>query len=326
MGDGKMRMGTKSLLFGCHQVILHPIFVTAAWIKCYKKLPNPKEQICIIIHDWGYWGKPNMDGPEGEGHPRWAANFADHHLGIHYGDLCMYHSRFLAKLRHHSVSKLCLPDKVGVGMMPVWLWVSLSASSVLSGLLLGDGNLGIVSNNARYQMDQSQQNCMDWLQLIASSFRIARIPVSDGFPKPWLLKSHGEQYTGYLLLTRSCKALSDEYYRWYKNGIKIVPKDLVVDPVCLANWFMSDGGSRKNGISDITVALSTCSFSTPDIDFLVQKLNKLDIYPSESRKDHVIRIYERHSVNKFMDTVSPYMVDSMKYKVKYAYGSDKWIN
>jgi hypothetical protein len=124
-----MEQGTKSLLFGDHQFIIHPIYVTAAWIKCYKKLPNPKEQICIIIHDWGYWGKPNMDGEEGERHPIWAADFADKHFGVRYHDLCLYHSRFLSKWHKHQVSKLCLPDKVGVGMMPVWLWVTLGKMS-----------------------------------------------------------------------------------------------------------------------------------------------------------------------------------------------------
>lgn len=124
-----MKVGTKSLLCGCHQFVLHPAFVYLAWIRCYRELPNPKETVCIIIHDLGYWGKPNMDGEEGERHPIWAADFADKHFGVRYGDLCLYHSRFLSKRHKHQVSKLCLPDKVGVGMMPVWLWVGLSRLS-----------------------------------------------------------------------------------------------------------------------------------------------------------------------------------------------------
>jgi hypothetical protein len=129
-----MKIGTKSLLFGCHQVLIHPPFVYAAWVKCYHRLPNLKETICIVIHDWGYFGKPNMDGPEGESHPIWAAGFAarwlDHDTKmvkgkLRYATLCMYHSRFMARSQDTDVSKLCLPDKVGVGLMPVWLWVTL---------------------------------------------------------------------------------------------------------------------------------------------------------------------------------------------------------
>src|ERR1035437_1297336 len=125
-----MNIGTKTLLYGCHQFILHPIFVYTAWIKLYHNLPNPTETLCIIIHDWGYWGKPNLDGPEGEDHPRWAAEFIYRHALSKYGDyyaLCMYHSRFQARKHLASVSRLCLPDKLGVALMPTWLWVGLGS-------------------------------------------------------------------------------------------------------------------------------------------------------------------------------------------------------
>lgn len=120
-----MKIGTKTLLFGNHQVILHPILVFTAWIKLYRKPPNWKELICIVIHDWGYWGKPNLDGEEGENHPMWAASWTRRHFGTYYGVLCLFHSRFKAKQRNREPSKLCLADKYGVALSPVWLWVLL---------------------------------------------------------------------------------------------------------------------------------------------------------------------------------------------------------
>lgn len=122
-----MKIGTKTLLFGNHQVILHPILVLIAWIKLYKRLPNWKELLCIIMHDWGYWGKPNLDSKEGEGHPRWAAELVHDLFREHYyWELCMFHSRFQAKRYYNSKpSKLCLADKYGVALIPVWLWVFL---------------------------------------------------------------------------------------------------------------------------------------------------------------------------------------------------------
>ena len=142
-----MNVGTKSLLFGCHQVLIHPVLVYTAWVKLYHKLPNPKETVCIVIHDWGYWGKPNMDGEEGEWHPKPAALFAAKHfdtgkddgafrkhgdLGTHhskYFSLCMFHSRFMARKYGVQPSKLCLPDKYGVALMPAWMWVGLGTLS-----------------------------------------------------------------------------------------------------------------------------------------------------------------------------------------------------
>ncbi len=131
-----MKVGTKSLWFGVHQVFIHPLFVLWGWKKLYG-WPNWKEMVCIIIHDWGYWGCADMDGDEGERHPRWAAQIACRlfdkqiDLGTHsewewnYYDLCLLHSRFYAKKVCRKPSKLCWSDKLGSALYPPWLWVLL---------------------------------------------------------------------------------------------------------------------------------------------------------------------------------------------------------
>lgn len=68
-----MNVGTKSVLFGAHAFYLHPFFIFRAWWKLYGFPWDPRLWLAFAIHDLGYWGKPNMDGPEGETHPEWAA-------------------------------------------------------------------------------------------------------------------------------------------------------------------------------------------------------------------------------------------------------------
>jgi len=63
-----MKIGTKSILYGAHQFLLHPVFVAWAWIKLYGFPWDPRIWIAFFVHDLGYWGKPNMDGVEGETH------------------------------------------------------------------------------------------------------------------------------------------------------------------------------------------------------------------------------------------------------------------
>ncbi len=63
-----MKTGTKSLLYGAHQFLLHPIMVAIAWTKLYGFPLDPRIWIAFFIHDIGYWGKPNMDGKEGKTH------------------------------------------------------------------------------------------------------------------------------------------------------------------------------------------------------------------------------------------------------------------
>jgi len=64
-----MHMGTKSLLFGYHQLLLHPLFVWAGWLKLYGWTWDPRVVLAFFVHDIGYFGKPNMDGLEGKQHP-----------------------------------------------------------------------------------------------------------------------------------------------------------------------------------------------------------------------------------------------------------------
>ena len=118
-----MRLGTKSLLFGVHQFIWHPITVYLAWVCLYGKLPNIKETVCIIIHDWGYWGCPNMDGKEGERHPEFAAGLAHAMFGERYFQLCLLHSRHYARGINKEPSMLCWADKFSICYDPWWLYL-----------------------------------------------------------------------------------------------------------------------------------------------------------------------------------------------------------
>lgn len=125
-----MKMGTKSLLFGCHQFILHPLFVWAAWVKLYgwRFAFDSKSLVCIVIHDWGYWGSPNMDGKRGERHPAISAAIIrrfNWEFSDWYEDLVLLHSRTVAHKLRRNPSPLCYADKLGTAMMPTWLWVGL---------------------------------------------------------------------------------------------------------------------------------------------------------------------------------------------------------
>lgn len=137
-----MNVGTRSILWGVHAFWFHPLTVLLAWIELYG-FPNWKELVCIFIHDSGYWGKPNMDGAEGEMHPRWAADWAFEHLDcpdipydreikdyFHYHDLCLYHSRTCAKKYGVEPSKLCWADKLSCKYDPWWFYLP---RAVLSG-------------------------------------------------------------------------------------------------------------------------------------------------------------------------------------------------
>lgn len=150
-----MKIGTKSVLFGAHCFILHPFFVAAAWWKLYGFPWDPRLWVAFFVHDLGYWGKPNMDGEEGEQHPYWGAklmhrlfdgrkivkvgavqgvdaNGQTKSFGIFksiddtkWYEFTLYHSRFLAKRNGAQYSKLCVADKLAIALTPAWLYLPM---------------------------------------------------------------------------------------------------------------------------------------------------------------------------------------------------------
>ena len=135
-----MNIGTKSLIFGVHQVFIHPLWVALAWWKLYGFPWDPRLWVAFIVHDWGYWGCPEMDGKIGDHHPELGANIlhllfdssfsfeAGKLIKRFHSDLTWYyfgmcHSRFLAKQLGHQPSKLCMADKLSLSLEPWWLYL-----------------------------------------------------------------------------------------------------------------------------------------------------------------------------------------------------------
>lgn len=113
--------------------MIHPYYTLKGWIKLYG-WPDWKEAICIIIHDWGYWGCSDMDGKDGEKHPFWAGGFAykwldENYKYMNYRNLCFFHSSTVAEGLRFYPSRLCWADKYGMVLMPTWMWVLLGRLS-----------------------------------------------------------------------------------------------------------------------------------------------------------------------------------------------------
>src|SRR5262245_41708328 len=71
-----MKIGTKSVLFGVHQFLWHPLTVGLAWRKLYGVWPRAEGWVAIFCHDLGYSVCTNIDGPEGRLHPERGAKLA----------------------------------------------------------------------------------------------------------------------------------------------------------------------------------------------------------------------------------------------------------
>lgn len=139
-----MRMGTKSILFGAHQLLIHPLFVAAAWTKLYGFPFDPRLWASFFLHDIGYWGTAEMDGPEGVEHPLRGAQIMHRlfdgtrvigwkmpkHTPIlvrdsRWFDFTIGHSRSYAKKHGIKASRLCAADKLATALTPGWLYLPM---------------------------------------------------------------------------------------------------------------------------------------------------------------------------------------------------------
>lgn len=122
----KLSIGTRSVLFGVHCWALHPWFVAWAWWKLYGFPWDPRLWVAFFVHDIGYVGLPNMDGPEGERHVEFGAKIMGRLFGEEWRLFCLYHSRFYSKRDGKPFSRLCVADKLSFCLTPSWLYLPMA--------------------------------------------------------------------------------------------------------------------------------------------------------------------------------------------------------
>ena len=178
--------------------------------------------------------------------------------------------------------------------------------SIIIGTILGDGYLRIISGkkNALLEINHSfvQKEYVDWkytmLKALCKSAPKAR-------------KSNGTRMA-YRFTTRQHPEMTKLYTTFYGEGKKSIPKYLNLDPIMLAVWFMDDGSRCR--ASD--VYFNTQQFAHSDQEKLRAMLASLRIESSLNKDKEYSRIrIKKSSIPYFFQTISPYIVPSMTYKI-----------
>lgn len=124
-----MRVGTKSVLFGAHCFFIHPFFVAVGWW-CSHGFPwDVRLWAAFFVHDLGYLGCPNVEGPEGEEHVLLGAKIMGMLFGRSWADFTLRHSRYWAKKHGVNVSDLCYADKLAFVLTPAWLYLPMARAT-----------------------------------------------------------------------------------------------------------------------------------------------------------------------------------------------------
>lgn len=128
-----MKIGTRSLLFGAHQFILHPILIAWSWIKLYGWSWHPLLWLSFIVHDWGYWGRAAMDSEDGENHVFLGAKIVGFFGGPKWEQFNVAHSRFWCRRMSIPSSRLCIADKYTIALHParLYIWMTRFTGEIL---------------------------------------------------------------------------------------------------------------------------------------------------------------------------------------------------
>lgn len=126
-----MKEGTRSYLFGCHQFLLHPLWVLLAWRLEYKSWPKWWEIIAIFLHDIGICGRQYLSNDEAKiGHWRKGTHLSFYIVRKLTGSICKgaILAGFLCaghcpEESNFPESKLSRADKRSWLVAPMWwLW------------------------------------------------------------------------------------------------------------------------------------------------------------------------------------------------------------
>lgn len=176
--------------------------------------------------------------------------------------------------------------------------------SILIGTLLGDGTLRRKINTLlEINHSSKQKEYVFWLY---SKFK-------EFVNTPPKIRINGFNRTSYRFTTRSILALNEYYNDFYTTaGKKTIPKNIRLDSLSLAVWFMDDGSKSRNA-----VYLNTQQFKLCDQEFLINLLEETFNFKVTLNKD---KSYFRlrlscDSTKSFCTLVSPLLVSSMRYKL-----------
>lgn len=234
------------------------------------------------------------------------------HFEVSYGKMRSFLKDNVIKTKTTS-EQLAYRNKVRCTHLPIS--ISKKANQLILGSLLGDGSIFYKTSNCILSILHSTVQ-KDYILYKRDLFIQANLEVKLSYNKGYISTINGRKIknNGRInLYSKTNQSFNKYREQWYPKGTKIVPKSVFeLDALGLAIWFMDDGSSNVSSFY-----LSTNGFSIPDIKRLVNMLNKnFNIKSSiHKNKNSYILYINSESKQLFINTIKPYICDSMIYKI-----------
>lgn len=179
-------------------------------------------------------------------------------------------------------------------------------TSVIVGSILGDAYIRTMPGRRDAFLEinhaASQRAYVDW------KFEVLKTIVTSG---PKIRKGNGTR-VAYRFFTQQHPQLSALQEKFYRDGKKIIPKNLSLDPIMLTVWYMDDGSRCRAQ----DVYLNTQQFDVESQQRLLALLGAMGIHASLNKDKEYKRIrILTSSIQRLHELVSEHIIPSMRYKL-----------
>lgn len=190
---------------------------------------------------------------------------------------------------------------------------------VLNGAMLGDGCLYLHKGGKNAQfvyLSKSKQH----VEFVSNYFK--QYWSGEGLKEESYFDQRTQkEYTRFKVRTYTNQSFTEEYYRWYVNGIKRLPKDLILTPLVCLIWYVGDGGLVKNGSNrSENIKLSTHCFSKKEQEqILLPQLIQFEaslMAADKSKEQYYIYIPHRKE-KEFLEYIGSCPFSDYEYKWNY---------
>jgi len=187
-------------------------------------------------------------------------------------------------------------------------------SEIIDGLLLGDASV----TTTKFVITQAIRS-KDFVLYIKEYLE------SLGFTTHFNLRfstAKGKHYEIADLATHVSRYFKLLRIKWYPDGKKIVPHNLILTPKIIAYWFMCDGSTTWiNNKKQVRVNFATNGFTKNDVLILLKNLHNFGLINARitnyNKRGYEVIIAESKNVKQLMQIIEPYIHDCFKYKIKY---------
>jgi hypothetical protein len=202
---------------------------------------------------------------------------------------------------------------------------SLSVTDALreltDGLLLGDAYVERCGRGGRLSLAQTVAHA-DWVKQVLSLYEKAGMGYHEVQGPEGDVNIRGNTYKrrahwGFRTLTYDF--FMEQRTRWYPNGRKQVPPDVLLTPLSIAHWYFGDGGVGGKGYH---ATFSTDGFSPEDVDFLIARLSaERGWRPTHDHRNRIVLTFMEDRADLLSiikDITPPCFQHKLRLKVNFA--------